>query len=349
VFKWLTSSNRSWEWYLYIQGIPNVNPNLAPAVPARVQGATGARNTLAWSTAISVSGSQSENPWGGTTGSLGSDTKGNPVWVSSSNDYNLYVCPRSNSAGGSHATARDNLGFATFLNAFSNNDLVYPFIISDDDSLLFSSSGRAGDEDYTSFTYLGTYEPFCSVLSQSIKTPFVTFCHAAGITVRPFANTDFGDAQATLDYGAKAGTGNTNGGIVGVTGVRTVTMDFPSNKPNASGDFISTLQPNAAIESVSSSFGSEYSTLPVPLFASTSDDQPGFLGFINTQIFKQAPTTPNYLINNNGTRMTFWPSNATNTSNAIFVPNSFITPWRENIPPRDVAVNRDGLYQGDLD
>jgi hypothetical protein len=45
------------------------------------------------------------DPWNGTSGSLGSDTKGSPVWTSGSSV--LYVWPRSNNVSGTHNTVKD--------------------------------------------------------------------------------------------------------------------------------------------------------------------------------------------------------------------------------------------------
>lgn len=98
-FRWNSNSNRSWEWYMLIQNCDETGP-AAPGDPGYSVPGTGNTRGFHLATAISISGSTTENPWGGTTGSLGSDTKGSPVWVTSSVDYKLFVFPDANGVSG---------------------------------------------------------------------------------------------------------------------------------------------------------------------------------------------------------------------------------------------------------
>ena len=351
VFKWVTSSTRTWEWYMYIQGIAGVTPSASPANPALVNNVNNSIAALAYSAAISVSGSISENPWGGTTGSLGSDTKGNPVWVSSSNDYNLHVFPRSNSSGGAHAVSRQSLGLLSSPNPVAGEE-VYFNVASDDNSMVIVRSLRGtADIDVNAISYLGTYTPAYSALSQAISTPFITFNHVTS-TDRLFTNTVAPSVQAQINYGLKSGAGNNReGGIVGVTGVRTVTFDYPANPGLAASiDYNSSLHPNQVMENVNLDFYSRYLTLPIPVFASNVDDDRGFLGFIDNSLIKQAIHTPNYFSNIDSSRISVWATNASDPTIDSMVPNAALIPWKLGINPRDVGPNlRDGLFQGEIE
>lgn len=58
---------------------------------------------------FAVSNNSGSSIWNGTSGALGSDIKGAPVWVSASNDISMYVFPRWNSFGGTNETLRQKL------------------------------------------------------------------------------------------------------------------------------------------------------------------------------------------------------------------------------------------------
>ena len=112
VFRYPPSSLRTFSVYVLFQ-YTNTNNfgNISPGSPAKINGVLGSASNihLAFSVAIAYdSMGNSVNPWGGTTGSLGSDTKGSPVWVKPVGG-SLYVLPRSNSLGGSFSTLREDM------------------------------------------------------------------------------------------------------------------------------------------------------------------------------------------------------------------------------------------------
>ena len=215
VFRFLPSANRDWSWYLYIEeaslegsGLTGVNqPSLIRAA------SSGAGRGTGLSIAISVSGSISENPWGGTTGSLGSDTKGDPVWVSSSNDYNLYVFPVSNSPEGDHATSRQNNFQLTQIVTSNRPQDGNCIIYTDSDSFTFIYQDEL--ENQHRIFYAGLYEPL--TLENRIgeidsnTVPFVVFFDRSPQATTPVPSQDRNFYSLT---GLGSSPGNTDGGIV---------------------------------------------------------------------------------------------------------------------------------------
>lgn len=153
-FRWNSSSTRTWEWYMFIQNCDTQGPT-SPGTPGyTIPGSGNSRGVLV-AAAISISGSTTRNPWGGTTGSLGSDTKGNPVWISGSNNYKLFIFPEANGVSGVLSGARDGLSGDFSFGGNSSHRIVN--LISDDDSFIYL---RNNGTDEFSFGYMGLYEPF---------------------------------------------------------------------------------------------------------------------------------------------------------------------------------------------
>lgn len=167
-FRWNTSSNRSWEWYMHIYAADQYNGNAAPAL---VRGSTS-HDGLGMSVAVSVNTGSgvTSNPWGGATGSLGSDAKGDPVWVTGSVGDNLFVFPRSNNLSGSHVSSKQN-NWPVIGNEATQ---IRCHIITDDDGFVgfFAPSDIETDygEWYTSI--ISPYTPN-SIISSSVNTPLV--------------------------------------------------------------------------------------------------------------------------------------------------------------------------------
>lgn len=159
VFRWNSSSNRSWEWYMLIQNCDTQGP-AGPGNPGYTIPGLGNSRGLAVAAAITISGSVTANPWGGTTGSLGSDTKGDPVWVSASLDHKLFIFPEANGVSGvlgDGRTSTSRHGLAGDFDIGGNSAHRRVSFITDDDSFLYI---RTNDEaDYT-IGYCGLYEPF---------------------------------------------------------------------------------------------------------------------------------------------------------------------------------------------
>mgnify|MGYP000485152276 FL=1 len=108
LLQWGTSTYQLGARTTTVGGIPRVDPAKWTAYAS--QG-----NALGLSVAIALtSGGADANPWTGTTRNDGTDTKcatpgsAGPVWAAPAGGT-LFVWPRSNAIGGSHATNRENL------------------------------------------------------------------------------------------------------------------------------------------------------------------------------------------------------------------------------------------------
>lgn len=98
------------EPYILIQHSTAANFGSSPGNPAKIAATTGATAinlgvAIAW--AVESDGTTAANPWNGGTSKAGSDSKGTPVWVPPSGGT-VHCFPRSNNAGGSYATNREN-------------------------------------------------------------------------------------------------------------------------------------------------------------------------------------------------------------------------------------------------
>ena len=148
VFMFKKSSLRTFPYYVMFQMAQTSPFGSAPGSPAKINGTTGATSSImiAFSVASAFDSSGNPaNPWGGTTGSPGSDTKGTPVWVAPVGG-SVHVYPRSNNFGGSFdSTKEDMCGYVVgttpsntrlsfvadndnfFINYTSNNDFLDTF------------------------------------------------------------------------------------------------------------------------------------------------------------------------------------------------------------------------------
>ena len=165
-FRWNSNSNRSWEWYMLIQNCDQTGPS-GPGAPGFSVPGTGNTRGFHLATAISISGSTTENPWGGTTGSLNADTKGSPVWVTSSVDYKLFIFPDANGvsgvlANGVTSTDREGLVFDSATGGNAAHRRAH--FISDDDTFIYLRNNE--DTNWT-MMYCGLFEPFTEVTKNS--------------------------------------------------------------------------------------------------------------------------------------------------------------------------------------
>jgi hypothetical protein len=165
LFRWNSNTNRTWDWYMFIQNCDTGGPS-SPGTPGRTATSLGNSRGFAIAGAISISGSVTSNPWGGTTGSMGSDTKGDPVWTTGSVGDKLFVFPDSNGVSGSHSTQRHNL--AGDYGNLGNSDSARVHFISDNDTFVWM---RQRLESVTScgFGYLGLYEPFTRLNANGVE------------------------------------------------------------------------------------------------------------------------------------------------------------------------------------
>jgi len=105
------SPQRLWSWYILIQWSAGATFGSAPGNPGLTDGGTGGGvSNIAFAVAAALdSGDNPANPWNGTSNFDGADTKGATVWAAPGGGT-LYVMPRSNDVGGSHATNKENCG-----------------------------------------------------------------------------------------------------------------------------------------------------------------------------------------------------------------------------------------------
>ena len=145
--------------------------------------------------AVCFSGSTSFNPWNGTI-SQGNSTAANPRWVSGSTSRNMYVLPRSNDLGGSHATSRNN-SVGAFLN--QNVTSARYHILFDGDAFLFVTPISTLPEYAPQ--YVGAFELRNSLTSSGIGGGPYGFGMYVGQTANtPLLASTFGDtAGSTFD------------------------------------------------------------------------------------------------------------------------------------------------------
>lgn len=203
-----TSSTRNWEWYLYAQV---VSGSAAIANETFNQPIVGNASTnfynsstfrgIAFQAAVCFSGSTSFNPWNGTV-SQGNSTAANPRWVSGALDRAMYVLPRSNDLGGTHATSRNNSLPLYYNDTTANRRTRYNFIF-DGDALLTMLSF---DNSQYALAYVGPFELRNSLTGSGICTGSYGFvCASGGTSTTMPINSVFGDtAGSTINY---------NGGI----------------------------------------------------------------------------------------------------------------------------------------
>jgi len=190
VFKFPANAGRTYDFYVIIQWASSAG-FASPGTPATFFGAGGTRS-LAIGAAIGVGGS----PWAGTTNFLtadppsANDSKGASVWTDPGSG--LYPFPRSNAAGGTHASLRQNMVGCSWGVTTGRQ-----FFMADDDSFFMCNS--AGDNGNYTWTYVGSYTP----LSGTHPFPTLMVSYAGG----SFLST------ASL-IGSLTGNGTQEGGIV---------------------------------------------------------------------------------------------------------------------------------------
>lgn len=261
-----TSSTRNWEWYLYAQVVSGsaavanetFNQPIVGNASANIYNNSSFRG-IAFQAAVCVSGSSSLNPWNGTI-SQGNSTAANPRWVSGALDRTMYVLPRSNDLGGTHATSRNNSLPLYYNDTTANRRTRYNFIF-DGDALLVVLSW---DNQNYNTTYVGPFELRNSLTGSGICTGSYGFiCSSGYSTATAPINSVFGDTAGS--------TINVNGGIGVPIGV------LVSGSKGAIANIIQTFgsttyQPNY--------FTSKYDEFPIMVGVSESPNF-GLLGQFN--------------------------------------------------------------------
>lgn len=335
VFRWNSNSNRSWEWYFYMQAASNYGAGVG--APALVQAGTSIDGlSMAVAVSVNTSSGVTSNPWGGSTGSLGADTKGNPVWTTGSVGDTVFVFPRSNSLSGTHVTSKQNLWSAQ-----SEFDNMRMHVITDDDSFL----GIFGDPDTISdysrywMSFIGPYTP-SPILFSSVKTPLMV------IQTKDDANGLF---DPNDEYGGTAGSSNNcGGGIIAADGesVRNLRVDYL--RPTM-GFGLSSDQWGSEIHghiSGSSTGDMKHNQQDIFLFVNTTEAAyQGYVGLLNNQLIKVVRYSHLTRKTPDGSKITFNTNRNWISSGDESV---VLVPWTGSV---DVGKNlgiRDGVFSGSI-
>lgn len=295
-------SSSSIPFYVHIQWAGNTATiGTAPGTPCLFEGSS-VSSVFGISIAQRVDGG---NPWNGTSGNLGYDDKGSPVWHPGSSVGVYY--PRSNDSvrGGSFGTLRENtLGF--IINASSDHRMHY---VADYDNYVILFDG-ANDNSYNALIF-GLYTPLSGV---SAQVPY--FCLE-------------GDLPYTIatKYGAEASATGYEGGIsyptvatsgsVGV-GIDRYTITFFQNTQ---------AQPNRAYATPS------YDEFPLLVGLFEPNDQVGVMGQ-SYNFFRESYNVSTHDTNVQGTRAAF--------GTAVQASIKLTVPWHSGTVPGS-GVTRAGV------
>lgn len=338
VFRWNSSSVRTWEWYMQIQAFV---AGTGVGSPALVRGASSDQ-ALAMSVAISVNTSSgvTSNPWGG-SGSIGSGSKSNPVWTTGSVGDTLFVFPRSNNISGSHVTSKQNMWPVSVDDTLNSRG----HIMSDDDGFIcfFSDNNQFSDysECFVSLVY--PYVP-ANAFTASVKTPLMA------------VSTTTADVQGLFDgdltQGSLAGTGNrVAGGIIAADGLSTrmLITDFPRHF----GSFNAYMQADFGASEIytflSESNGGgkgKWNPLGVQLWIPTSEPQyQGYVGQLSCSLVKVVRYAHPGFITPDGKKIIFSPNNdfISNTNK-----HQLLVPWTGSVILGKNVGFRDGMFSGSI-
>lgn len=283
VFRWNSSSVRTWEWYVLIHAADSYAAGVA--APALVNGSTTV-DGLAMAVAISVNTGTgvTSNPWGGiTTGALGTHLKSTPVWTTGAVGDSLYVWPRSNSLSGSHSGSRQNEWLAT--SDVSTN--YRASIVSDNDGFvaIFSAPDTVSDFGNNNISLVYPFTPnnvISSSVSGNIKTPLMV--------INSSDSSFEGLFDPGTDNGGTAGTAaRCGGGIIGADGlsVRTLRTDYLRHGLGFSGYVSHDLWGGEIYNFLSGSTRNKWELLDAFLFVSTAEPQyQGYVGQLNSPLVK---------------------------------------------------------------
>lgn len=325
--------NRPWEWYFYMQAA--VSYTAGVAAPALVQGGTGI-DGLAMAAAVSVNTSSgvTSNPWGGSTGSLGADTKGDPVWVTGSAGDALFVFPRSNNLSGNHDASKQNLW-----NASTEVLNMRCHIISDDDGFIAMFGDTVAGSDYGQhwMTFVGPYSP-SPTISSSVKTPLMV------IQAKDDANGLF---DPNDEYGGTAGTSILcGGGIIGADGlsVRNLRVDYP--RPTMGFGLASDQWGSEIHSHISGSDDMRWVPLDPFLFVHNSEaDYQGYVGQLNNQLVKLVRYAHPGHTSGDGSKITFNTNRNWISSGDESV---VLTPWTGSVSIGKNTGIREGVFSGSI-
>lgn len=186
---------RNFDYYVLFQYASSAAGfNTAPGNPGLFAGNPhGLGGKVGMAVAVGVDGDT--NPWNGGGAALGANTKGTPVWKAPTSGTQLHVFPRSNNAGGTHATNRENT-MPVFHQSSTRNIRSRAHIVADDDSFAILVDNE--DDNTYGLAYVGLLTP-----RQGLTLPFPLVVLTGGIPLA--VNAAYGDPN---------GTSGTQGGAI---------------------------------------------------------------------------------------------------------------------------------------
>lgn len=204
VYKLKPSGSRVYSIYILVQwGTNTANFGSGSATPGHfVNNATKPYGVgIAFAVAL-TSGGADANPWQGGTAFNGADAKGSTVWAAPGGGL-LFVYPRSNNAGGTHAVNKQNCAVITDIENNSPTSAVRTNIVGDDDNLAIAVD-NADDNTYQLCVLLDL--KLADNLTIPVNHVFMNWNGQGGT---------FSTQQA---YGSTASSTATEGAVVGYDG-----------------------------------------------------------------------------------------------------------------------------------
>ena len=271
------TGTRTFPWYVLVQWnrFDLSTFGSSPGNPGLTEGSTsgsGSQSVVSVQFAIGVGGDQ--NPWNG-GGSLGTNTKGSPVWVTPGGGGTaVHVFPRSNNTGGTHNTNKENCAtiFSSTVNSASRSNVV-----CDDDNIVFLNTT---DLSQYNMLFFGEYHPKPGTTPEY---PYVML--GTGIS-----------STLPLSRGSILGTtaGNApNCGAVLVNGsIRSIVLD---RYTFALDNSTTCPAPNRVVG------GLEWDEFPIPVFAYEVPNNIGYLGQVN--FIQEIAAVPHGTLKSDGTKV----------------------------------------------
>lgn len=275
----------------------------APGSPAQALN-TSATNCFAVAVAQSTS---SVDPWNGSRLNNGNDTKGTPVWISSSN---VVYYPRSNDTtrAGTHGSSKQNMAAATSLGSL---ELRCHFVADYDNFVILWDASN--DTTYGFFAML-KYTPMSGVVAD---VPYFSIQDSA---IPATAGTIYGNLGGTIGGGTSWPSVTTSGSI-SVTVERLGTNLFVNT----------TCQPNRMYST------QKFDEFPIFMGGFESPNQVGMLGQ-HSEFMREVYNIATHNTNETGTRAVFGGSTTQATIH-------YTIPWHSGTTP-GTGIAKTGVQFG---
>lgn len=287
-YRFNSTATRSWDWYFLIQfSSQSGNFGDAPGNPGLLNGDSAAQGANEGAIGIAAAAmvdnmGAATNPWNGTTGNDGNDSKGDPVWQTGSVGDRLFVLPRSNSPDGDHASSRENMA-ELYNSTTTGQTLTFNIVVSEDGLVFATSNGTIANT--WNVGYVGTYQP-AGFLSASIPTPLLmVVADQDGAAILP-VNTS---------VGARDGNNTYEGGIA----VDSDSIAFAIDRPDTVLFANTKSRPNKLFTGQRT-----YDEWAVVVLADDDEKEvKGFIGHINTDLYRESYGVTNGSLSLDQTRL----------------------------------------------